>query len=46
MIWEVLVHLLKDRGPGTDPVVRLTAVVALKECLDVCYPIHVPRDHS
>ncbi|KAF8076536.1 armadillo-type protein [Lyophyllum atratum] len=33
-IWEVLVHLLKDRGPGTDYVVRLTAGVALKECVD------------
>ncbi|KAG5716692.1 Importin-11 [Termitomyces sp. T112] len=33
-IWEVLVHLLKDRGQGTDYVVRLTAVVAIKECLD------------
>lgn len=33
-IWEVLVHLLKDRGPGTDSVVRLTAAMALKECLD------------
>ncbi|KAG6833896.1 hypothetical protein H0H87_007907 [Tephrocybe sp. NHM501043] len=34
-LWEVLVHLLKDRGPGTDYVVRLTTVVAIKECLDV-----------
>ncbi|KAG6830842.1 hypothetical protein H0H92_014494 [Tricholoma furcatifolium] len=33
-LWEVLVHLLKDRGPGTDYVVRLTAVGAIKECLD------------
>ncbi|RDB22808.1 Importin-11 [Hypsizygus marmoreus] len=33
-IWEILVYLLKDRGPGTDAVVRLTAAVALKECLD------------
>lgn len=33
-IWDVLVHLLKDRGPGTDYVVRLTAAVALKDCLD------------
>jgi hypothetical protein len=35
IIWEVLVHLLSDRGPGTDAVVRLTAAVALKECVDV-----------
>jgi len=34
-IWEVLVHLLRDRGHGTDAVVRLTAAVALKECIDV-----------
>lgn len=34
-VWELLVWLLKDRGPGTDAVVRLTAAVALKECLDV-----------
>ncbi|KAG5648935.1 hypothetical protein DXG03_000284 [Asterophora parasitica] len=33
-IWEILVHLLQDRGPGTDYVVRLTAAVALKDCLD------------
>ncbi|OCH87913.1 ARM repeat-containing protein [Obba rivulosa] len=33
-IWEVLVHLLQDRGPGTDAVVRLTAAVALRECVD------------
>lgn len=35
-IWEVLVHLLQDRGPGTDAVVRLTAAAALRECVDVC----------
>ncbi|KAF9464415.1 armadillo-type protein [Collybia nuda] len=34
-IWEILTHLLKNRGPGTDSVVRLTAAVALKECLDI-----------
>ncbi|KAJ3559178.1 hypothetical protein NM688_g492 [Phlebia brevispora] len=33
-VWELIVWLLKDRGPGTDAVVRLTAAVALKECLD------------
>lgn len=36
-VWELLVWLLRDRGPGTDAVVRLTAAVALKECLDVCF---------
>ncbi|KIM90936.1 hypothetical protein PILCRDRAFT_1173 [Piloderma croceum F 1598] len=33
-VWDVLVHLLQDRGPGTDAVVRLTAAVALRECVD------------
>lgn len=33
-VWEVLIHLLRDRGQGTDAVVRLTAAVALKECVD------------
>ncbi|OAX44518.1 ARM repeat-containing protein [Rhizopogon vinicolor AM-OR11-026] len=33
-IWELLVHLLRDRGPGTDSVVRLTAATALRECID------------
>jgi hypothetical protein len=34
-IWEVLVQLLTSQGPGTDAVVRLTAAVAIKECVDV-----------
>ncbi|TFK55905.1 ARM repeat-containing protein [Heliocybe sulcata] len=34
MIWQVLVHLLQDRGPGSDAVVRLTAVAATRECID------------
>lgn len=34
-IWDVLIHLLQDRGSGTDAVVRLTAAVALRECVDV-----------
>ncbi|KAM6495766.1 Armadillo-type fold [Amanita muscaria] len=33
-IWSILVHLLQDRGPGTDTVVRLTASIALRECVD------------
>jgi hypothetical protein len=42
-IWEVLVHLLKDRGPGTDSVVRLTAAMAIRECLDVSNTLHIHR---
>lgn len=34
-IWDVLVHLLMDRGTRTDAVVRLTAAISLKECVDV-----------
>ncbi|PFH52845.1 hypothetical protein AMATHDRAFT_1887 [Amanita thiersii Skay4041] len=33
-VWEILAHLLKDRGAGTDTVVRLTAATALRECID------------
>ncbi|KAF8623412.1 hypothetical protein AX15_006355 [Amanita polypyramis BW_CC] len=33
-IWEILVHLLRDRGAGTDTVVRLTAAIAVRECVD------------
>ena len=35
--WEILMHLLSDRGPGTDAVVRFTAASALKDCVDVSY---------
>ncbi|KAF9495444.1 ARM repeat-containing protein [Pleurotus eryngii] len=34
IIWRILIHLLQDRGPGTDAVVRLTAAIALGECVD------------
>lgn len=40
-VWQLLVGLLQDHGPGTDGVVRLTAAVALKECLDVSSPARV-----
>ncbi|KAI0638247.1 ARM repeat-containing protein [Trametes polyzona] len=33
-LWQVLVHLLQDRGPGSDAVVRLTAAIAIRECVD------------
>ncbi|KAJ7129521.1 armadillo-type protein [Mycena epipterygia] len=33
-LWDVLIHLLSTRGPGTDSVVRLTAAIALRECID------------
>lgn len=34
IMWEVLIHLLRDRGEGTDSVVRFTAANALRECVD------------
>ena len=34
-VWSILVYLLSDRGPGSDPVVRFTAASALRECVDV-----------
>ncbi|KAJ7178998.1 armadillo-type protein [Mycena filopes] len=34
LVWKILIHLLKDRKPGTDSVVRLTAALALRECID------------
>ncbi|KAF9569336.1 ARM repeat-containing protein [Agrocybe pediades] len=34
-IWEILAFLVQDHGPGTDSVVRLTSVSALRECADV-----------
>ena len=36
LIWDILVHLLGNRSPSTDTVVRLTAATALKDCIDVC----------
>ena len=52
-IWEVLVHLLRDRGPGTDAVVRFTAATVVKICVDVsgitsgaiAFPEHIPVEH-
>ena len=42
-IWEILVHLLGDRGQGTDAVVRLTAGVAIREGVDVSSPSGFPQ---
>lgn len=40
-VWDILLHLLRDRGPGTDSVVRLTAATALRECVDVRFFLHI-----
>ncbi|KAJ6598916.1 armadillo-type protein [Mycena vulgaris] len=34
LVWEVLIHLLCDYSSGSDSVVRLTAAIALRECID------------
>ncbi|KAG7449051.1 ARM repeat-containing protein [Guyanagaster necrorhizus] len=34
ILWDILVHLLSDRGPGSDMVVRFTAATAVRECVD------------
>lgn len=34
-VWQVLLYLLQDKGQGSDEVVRLTAAMALRECVDV-----------
>ena len=34
-IWEILAHLLQDRGLSTEMAVRLTAASALRMCVDV-----------
>ncbi|KAF7301791.1 Importin N-terminal domain-containing protein [Mycena indigotica] len=34
LLWQILVHLIRDRGPGSDAVVRLSAAIALRECID------------
>lgn len=35
LVWEILVGLLQSRGDGSDEVVRLTAAVSLKDCINV-----------
>lgn len=34
-VYGILVTLLQNQGEGSDPVVRLTAATALKDCIDV-----------
>lgn len=42
IVWEILTHLLSDRGVGSDAVVRFSAAAALKECVDVRTAIGCP----
>ena len=38
LVWQILVHLLAERGESSDMAVRLTAAIAFKNCVDVRYP--------
>ena len=42
-VWQILVHLLAERGEATDLAVNLSAAVAIKDCVDVSIPISVLR---
>ncbi len=35
LVWEILLHLLSERGEATDMAVNLTAAISVKECVDV-----------
>jgi hypothetical protein len=38
LVWQILVHLLSERGESSDMAVRLTAAIAFKNCVDVRPP--------
>lgn len=35
LVWQILIHLLAERGESSDMAVRLTAAIAFKNCVDV-----------
>lgn len=35
LVWQILLHLLSERGESSDMAVNLTAAVSVKECVDV-----------
>lgn len=35
VVWQVLVHLLQERGEASDLAVSLTTAVSIKDCVDV-----------
>jgi hypothetical protein len=41
LVWQILVHLLSERGESSDMAVRLTAAIAFKNCVDVRPPLNV-----
>ena len=36
-VWEILRYLVQDQGEASDLVVRLTAAIAIGECVDVSF---------
>ncbi|WOO78855.1 Importin-11 [Vanrija pseudolonga] len=35
LVWQILIHLLAERGEASDAAVNLTAAIAVKECVDL-----------
>lgn len=35
IVWQLLLHLLSERGDASDRAVNLAAAVAIKECVDL-----------
>lgn len=35
IVWQLLLHLLSERGDASDRAVNLSAAVAIKECVDL-----------
>jgi hypothetical protein len=35
LLWQILTHLLTERGDATDKAVQLTATASIKACVDV-----------
>jgi hypothetical protein len=35
LVWQILVHLLTERGEASDRAVHLSAAVGIKDCVDV-----------
>lgn len=35
LVWQILVHLLAERGETSDMAVNLSSAVAIKDCVDV-----------
>ena len=35
LVWQILIHLLNERGDASDKAVQITTALAIKECVDV-----------